>query len=265
VSVPAGEAAVMVAGDLSSALPAELRADAVILLGDRPSGRAAGTRLAVVVESQTAPDKGKRRVWPAYLALARAQHDCPAVLVVICPSRSTGRWARQPIRTGHPGFDLAPLVIDAGTTPVTDAPGLAAAQPELTVLAALTGAVDLEREAGQRLVLQAIRAAHLDEDRFETYTHLIRVATPEAARPDLEVLMATAFKDDFIDRIKAQGKAEGKAESTAAILLRLLAGRGLEVPAPIQDRVLSCADLGQLEAWVDKAITASTLGDVFPD
>lgn len=267
----------MVAGDLSSALPAELRADAVILLGgDGPSGRAAGTRLAVVVESQTAPDKGKRRVWPAYLALARAQHDCPAVLVVIWPSPSTGHWARQPIRTGHPGFDLAPLVIDAGTTPATDAPGLAAAQPELTVLAALTGAVDLEQEAGQRLVLEAIRAANLDEDRFETYTHLIRVATPEAHRSDLEVLMATTFKDEFIDRIKAEGRAEGIAEGiavgkvegterTAAMLLRLLAAYGLNVPASVRDRVLSCTDLSQLEAWADRAMTASTLRDVFPD
>lgn len=271
VAVPKGGTAVMVAGDLSSALPAELRADAVIVLGDGPSMRPAGTRLAVVVESQKAPDAGKRRVWPAYLALAlaRAQHDCPAVLVVICPTPATGRWARQPIRTGHPGFDLAPLVIDAGTTPAMDAPGLAGAAPELAILGALTGAVDLEQEAGQRLVLDAIIAANLDEDRLETYTHLILVATPEAARADLEVLMTTTFKDEFIERYKAEGraegKAEGKAESTAAILLRLLAARGLKVPAPVRDRVLSCTDLSQLDAWVDKAMTASTLADVFPD
>lgn len=275
VAVPKSGTAVMVAADVSSALPAELRADAVILLaGPEPrpdaaeaSARGVGgpsgrrPRLAVVVESQTAPDAGKRRVWPAYLALTRAQHDCPSVLVVICPSPATGRWARQPIRTGHPGFDLVPLVIDADTVPAADAPGLAAAQPELTLLAALTGAVDLEREAGQRLVLQAIRAANLDEDRLETYTHLIRVATPEAARSDLEVLMATAFKDEFIDRIKAEGRAEG----IAATLLRLLAARGLEVPAPVRDRVLSCTDLGQLEEWVDKASAASSIEDIFSD
>jgi len=81
--------------------------------------------------------------------------------------------------------------------------------------------------------------------------------------------MATTFKDEFIDRIKAEGraegKAEGKAESTAAILLRLLAARGLKVPVPVRDRVLSCTDLSELEAWGDKAMTASTLSDVFPD
>ncbi|MGH3398835.1 MAG: hypothetical protein ACRDPO_29535 [Streptosporangiaceae bacterium] len=265
VSVPADGTAVMVAGDLSSALPAELRADAVIVLGGNGPDAWTGTRLAVVVESQTAPAADKRRVWPAYLALARAQHDCPAVLVVICPSPATGRWARQPIRTGHPGFDLVPLVIDAGTTPAPDAPGLAGVSPELAVLGALTGAVDLEQDAGRRLVLRIIAAASLDEDRLETYTHLIRVATPAAARGDLEALMTTTFKDEFIDRIKAEGKAEGKAESTAAILLRLLATRGVKVPAPVRDRVLSCTDLSQLDAWVVRAMTASTLEDVFPD
>lgn len=277
VPVPAGGTAVMTAGDLSSALPAELRADAVILLGgpgvvggsgagtareDRPDERV--SRLAVVVESQTSPDAGKRRVWPAYLALARAQRDCPAVLVVICPSPATGRWARQPILTGHPGFDLAPLVIDAGTTPAADAPGLGAVAPELAVLGALTDAVDLEHEAGRLLVLHAIAAASLDEDRLETYTHLIRAAASAAARTALEALMTLTFKDEFIDRIKAEGIAEG-TESTAAMLLRLLAARGLKVPAPMRDRVLSCTDLGQLEAWADKAMAASTLKDVFPE
>jgi hypothetical protein len=283
VAVPESGTAVMVAGDVSSALPAELRADAIILLDGpkpRPDAADAGApgpagprdrrpRLAVVVESQMAPDAGKRRVWPAYLALARAQHDCPTVLMVICPSPATGRWARKPIRTGHPGFDLAPLVIDAGTTPALDAPGLAGVAPELAVLGGLTGAVDLEQEAGQRLILETIAAASLDEDRLETYTHIIRVATPEPARPGLEALMSLIFKDEFIDRIKAEGRAEGRAEGKAKgkaeALLQVLTVRGLTVPAPVRDRVLSCTDLGQLEAWVDKAMTASTLGDVFPE
>jgi hypothetical protein len=272
VPVPTGETALMAAGDLSSALPAELRADAVILLGNPDHGRIGGAarraqptkpgaRLAVVVESQTSRDAGKRRVWPAYLALARAQHDCPAVLVVICRSQATGRWARQPIRTGHPGFDLVPLVIDAATTPAHDAPGLAAVAPEVAVLGALTGAVDLEQRAGRLLVLNAIADAGLDQDRLETYTHLIRAAASPAARADLEVLMTLTFKDEFIDRIKAEGKAEGQAE----FLLRALTVRGLQVPARLRERVLSCTDLGQLEAWADKAVTATSLEDVFPD
>jgi hypothetical protein len=176
------------------------------------------------------------------------------------------------IPTGHPGFDLIPLVIDADATPRPGAPALAGATPELAVLAAFTGAVDLEQDAGRRLVLGAIAAAGLDPDGLETYTHLIRACASAAARSALEALMTTTFKDDFIDRYKAEGRAEGKAEGRAegeakgkaGMLLRILAARGFDIPGPVRERVLSCTDLGQLETWGEQAVTATSLEDVFP-
>jgi hypothetical protein len=72
--------------------------------------------------------------------------------------------------------------------------------------------------------------------------------------------MTIAFKDDFIDRIKAEGRAEGRA----AMLLRLLAeARGFEVPERVRERVLGCTDLEQMCAWADLAVTAASLEDVF--
>jgi hypothetical protein len=260
VQAPADRQATMVAGDLSSALPAELRADAVILL-DGPG--VAPARLAVVVEVQRSPDERKRRVWPAYLTLAGAQHDCPVVLVVICPDRVTGRWARRPIATGHPGFDLVPVVIDADTTPLPGEPGWAAVAAELAVLAAFTGAMDLEEDSSRRAVLGAIAAADLDPEQLETYTHLVRACASSLARKALEALMTTAFKDEFIDRIKAEGKAEGRAEGESGMLLRVLAARGFEVPGPLRERVLACTDVAQLESWGDKAVVAASLDEVF--
>jgi hypothetical protein len=168
-------------------------------------------------------------------------------------------------------------------------PGLAGAGPELAVLAAFTGAVDLEQDAGRRQVPGTLAAARLDEERLEIYTHLIRAVASAAARSALEALMTTAFKDEFIDRIKAEGRAEvlndefidrikaegcaegealgraeGEVKGRADMLLRILAARGLEVPDPVRERVLSCTDLGQLDAWGDSAVTATTLDEVFP-
>jgi predicted transposase YdaD len=109
-----------------------------------------------------------------------------------------------------------------------------------------------------------------------SYTHLIRACASAAAREALEVLMTTTFKDDFIDRYKAEGRAEGKAEGEAkgkaegeakgkaGMLLRILAARGFDIPGPIRERVLSCTDLGQLETWGEQAVTATSLEDVFP-
>jgi hypothetical protein len=91
--------------------------------------------------------------------------------------------------------------------------------------------------------------------------------------------MTTVFKDDFVERYKAEGraealaelgddfveryKAEGRAEGEAGMLLRVLAARGFDVPGQVRERVLSCTDLRQLESWGDRAVTAATLDDVF--
>jgi hypothetical protein len=257
VTVPAGASGAMAPGELTSPLPAEFRADSVTTF------TAPDASLAAVIEIQSAPDDDKRRVWPAYLALARARHKCPTVLLVICPDQATGRWARQPIATGHPGFDLAPLVVDATTTPPPGPPGTPGPGPELAVLGVLTGAIDLGQDSGRRQVLGILAAAGLEEDQLETYTHLIRAVASKTARQALETLMTSTFKDDFIDRIKAEGRAEGRAEGKADTVLRILTARGFNVPGLVRDRVLSCSDLAQLDRWAEFAVTAVSLEEIF--
>jgi hypothetical protein len=191
------------------------------------------------------------------------------VLLVICTRPATARRCRTAITTGHPGFDLAPLVIDAATTPDPRRPGMQAAGPELVVLAVLTGALDLGQDSVRRLVLAKL--ASLDEGRLKAYTVFVLSAASESARQALEALMTTKFKDPFVDRLlaegeakgKAEGEAKGKAEGEARMILRVLTARGLHVPAEIRQQVLSCADLSQLETWGDRAATAATVDDVF--
>jgi hypothetical protein len=186
---------------------------------------------------------------------------CPAVLLVICPRAGTAARCRALIPTGHPGFELIPLVVDAATIPDAAGPGLAE-HPELVVLAVLTGALDLDHDASRRLVLA--RLAGLDESRLKTYTVFVLNAASDAARQALEALMTTApFKNAFVDRLLAEGEAKGEAKGEARLLLRVLAARGLHVSAEIRQRVLSCADISQLEAWADRAATAATIDQVF--
>jgi hypothetical protein len=248
--------------DLTARLPAELRADAVVLLS-----AVNDAQMAVIVEVQLRYNKDKQYVWPAYITQVRAAHRCPAALLVVCPDTGTAARCRAPIATGHPGFDLTPLVIDADSTPLPGAPGAPGPGAELAVLGVFTGAIDLSHDSGRRLVLNVIAAADLDEDRLETYTHLVRAAAPAAARDALEALMTTVYKDDFIDRYKAEGrtegKAEGKAEGAAQMILRVLSARGMEVPALVRERVLGCSDSRQLETWGDRAATAVSLDEVF--
>lgn len=114
----------------------------------------------------------------------RAAHRCPAVLLVICAGLATAARCRAPIRTGHPGFDLVPLVIDSATIPDPAAPGMAAAGPELVVLAVVTGALDLGQDSTRRLVLASL--ADIDDSRFQTYTVFVLNAASEPARQTLD-------------------------------------------------------------------------------
>jgi hypothetical protein len=53
------------------------------------------------------------------------------------------------------------------------------------------------------------------------------------------------------------------ARGEAQILLRIMAARGLDIPEPIRARVAECTDTARLEAWADRAATATSLDDIF--
>ena len=116
---------------------------------------------------------------------------------------------------------------------------------------ATTGALDLSQDSARRLVLASL--ADLDDSRLATYTLLVRSAVSEPARQALEDLMTTKFRDTFVDRLLAEGEAKGEAKGEARTILRVLAARGLEVPAEVREQVLSCTDVSQLDIWADRA------------
>lgn len=62
----------------------------------------------------------------------------------------------------------------------------------------------------------------------------------------------------------ARGKAEGEARGKAEVLLKLLRFKGFAVSPELAARVESCRDLGALDLWVERVLSATTLDDVFP-
>jgi hypothetical protein len=196
------------------------------------------------------------------LSAPRAAHRCPAVLLVICPASATARRGRTPIATGHPGFDLAPLVVDSATMRAADLLGTGPARPELTVLGVLTGALDLGEDSVRRQVLASL--ANLEADRLKTCTAFVLNAASPSARKELEALMATTeFHNDFVDRLVAEGSERLIAEGLAQMILRVLSARGVETPPAVRERVLHCSDASQLATRGDRAATATSIDDVF--
>ena len=83
---------------------------------------------------------------------------------MLCPDPAEAAKCRQLIRTGHPGFDLVPIVIDSGGTARPRRHG----GPYLTVFAASMGGIDMEYRARcPPMVLDAMASTEVsDADRL---------------------------------------------------------------------------------------------------
>jgi hypothetical protein len=241
-----------------------------------------GAKIAVVAEVQTSrPGKSRSLSWPAYAANARARHRCDSLLMIFATSPSAASGSAKAIRTGHPGWNLTPLVSGIGKTPGTPPEGGRFAA-ELVLLRIITGELTLGSHDGRMLALAAIKSAPLP--RRLRYARYIRALAPARARKPLEELMTTVLKDDFMDGLIAEGLAKGLEKGLAKglekglakglakgslqkarqMLLQILDKR-FNVPADIHKRVETCTDTAMMDTWFDRAITAASLDEVFAE
>ena len=189
------------------------------------------------------------------------------MLVVICWDPREAARCRRVIPTGHPGFDLYPIVIDPRTFPSWEDAG-----PYLTILAGATKAIDLGTARGRDAVLTAIEqtgASHADTAALST---IILAVADAAARAELEALMASPkFHSTFIDGLLQQGEEKGREKgleqgavnSKIEDLVKVIQARGLELTKDQLNLVTSCADLSQLATWFDLALDAKTTDEIF--
>jgi hypothetical protein len=259
VPLPEFQDAVVVSGDLTDLTATEYRADAVVMLTD-----AGLTVMAVVVEVQLGRDIDKGWTWPVYLATLRARLRCPAVLLVVCVDSGTARWCSKPIDLGHPGWQLRPIVLSPEQVPLVTDPETARRAPELTVLSALAHA----NHPDWIKVAQALASALtiVNDEQAALYTDVVAMALPEAARRTLEAMMRTRtyeYQSDFVRRYVFQGRAEGRVEGEARAVLGVLEARGIPVSEEARERIMTCTDVEQLDTWVRRAATATSIDELF--
>jgi hypothetical protein len=121
VSVPTDPSTVRLGpNDMNNVVPTEFTADSVVVVSDAATGEPA---LIVIIEPQGRDDPTKQYSWPAYITNARRAARCPrAILLVICPDPAEAEKCRRIIHSGHPEFDLRPIVIDPLHTPTRKEP-----------------------------------------------------------------------------------------------------------------------------------------------
>lgn len=252
--------------DLTDIVPAEYRADLVVLLVD---GKPV---LAIVVEVQLAQDERKLYTWPVYVVGLRARFSSPAVVLVVTSDSAVARWANRPIAIG-PGATLHPWVVGPDAVPLVTNPQTAAISPELAVLSVLAHGHD-EVDVAVKVALAAMSAVtHLgDRDRFVLYSDLILAALSDAARKALQMIpegyqFQSPIIRESIEKGLVQGRAEGRAEGRALekalSVLEVFEARAIPVSTDHRNRILACTDLECLSRWHKRAIKVASVDELF--
>lgn len=121
--------------------------------------------------------------------------------------RNVARWARATIATGHPGFELKPVVVAFNDVPRIIDPAEASKLPELAVLSAMAHPqLDVTAAA-----IHAI--ADLPEEEQKLYMDVILSKLPGSARQTLEARMkGYVYQSDFARKYYGEGLEKGRVE-----------------------------------------------------
>ena len=268
VELPPYEFAAPHATDVQVLNPTTYHADGMLLYYDP-----ARTPLAaVVLEVQRSQRREKLRMWKLYVAHLEAEKDVTATLLVYCPDKTDAAWYRARLDEDRSSLRARPLIFSRDDVPVVVDVDAARADPVMAVFSVIChGRQDVVDEQFAALA-EALKA--LGPDQWFSYYDAVLGGLPVAARARWEAFMTTTAGNEFISEElrnllergrklgAAEGKAEGKAEGEARAVLRVLQRRGVAVPADVRDRILACTDLGQLDVWLDRAITATGAAEV---
>jgi hypothetical protein len=117
------------------------------------------------------------------------------------------------------------------------------------------------------LFVPAIRG--LEDDQAAFYYDLMYNSMNEAARLALEEMMkGYEYQSDYAKKyvqMTTQVRTQARAEEAARNLLAVFKARGMAVPEPIRERILAQADPEQLERWLDRAVVAASIAEIFDE
>jgi hypothetical protein len=81
----------------------------------------------------------------------------------------------------------------------------------------------------------------------------------------MESLIQDPSIQELITEWEDKGRVEGRVEGLRAALYRVLSARSFQVTSDVRVRIDREPDAARIEAWLDAAVTAGSIGDVFRD
>jgi hypothetical protein len=238
----------------------ELRSDALFEYGQVGSNDSA---LVVIFEVQRERKKGKRATWVKYLASAVARYDCEVRLLIVCPSARVAEWARQALDMRMHGMRIEPMVVGPDDVPAILDPEEAVRIPVRMVLSMMLHAGRPEVRTPLLKAFVALVNA-LPDDEWRTYVDIVFTTIDPEARDELAEVLMTVIEErrSFFAELHERGRKQGEATGEAAAILKFLAARGVAVPEDARAMILGCEDGAQLDTWLVRAATATTVDEV---
>lgn len=270
VEVPSHASVRVADTTLDQLIPVEFRADLVLELRDEHGHLV----FAIVLEVQRDQAPRKRYTLPVYVAVARAERECPTLALVVAIDADVAAWAAEKIDLGLGFGSLQPLVLGPATVPVVTDPAVAEREVELAILSAMTHGNGPSGLAVVRTALDAL--GRLDREHATVYFQIIWDVLREPMQRALEELVMVRQAEGkiefppFAQRIfergvqegKLDGLREGELKGLREALLRLLARAGIELSEDERARIQTCTASATLDQWIENVLGAKTAKDV---
>ncbi|RDI55834.1 hypothetical protein [Nocardia mexicana] len=244
--------------DLTEIEPLERRVDTLLRI------ETADGAFLLLVEAQSRDDPDKPAAWAYYLAHAHSKYRLPVILLVVCHDKVTALWAARPPIIGlpmWPSLTVQPMVLGPHNLPVVTDTETAADDIPLAALSAVAHAKEPCIGDILKALATALKQVTDEEDRaiLAELTELGLGTTP-AAQIWRQLMTDLSF---FRSASSQMLRDEGRVEGIAGSILRILDHRHIPVPDSARDRIIGCDDLQLLNTWLDRAIDAVSIDEVF--
>jgi hypothetical protein len=248
--------------DLTEVEPLERRVDTLMRIED-----AQGGEYLLAVEAQSGRDEKKPSSWAYYTAHLHAKYRLPVVLLVVCRSQATARWASAATHVGLPGWStltLRPLVLGPDNLHVITESAVAAKDVGMAALFAVAHSTHEKTGAILKALVAALKTIEPERAKaFALLTDLGLGTVPLAVNLWRQLMLTDPRYADLVELFREKLREEARAQGHADGVLRILDKRGIDVPEDVRGRVTSCTDEATIDAWYDRALTATTAEDLF--
>ncbi|WP_129668766.1 hypothetical protein [Phytoactinopolyspora endophytica] len=169
----------------------------------------------------------------------------------------------------RPSLIVYPLVLGPDNVPAIGSADDAAEDVVLAVFSALTHKNAVQKE--EILEALAVALSTIDPRSAAYLAEFTEVGLAGTAALEIWRALMTTMAYPYQSHLRSQGREEGREEGRkegrkegeALFVLRVLQRRGLDVSHDARQRIISGADDATLEKWLDRALTAESVQELF--